>query len=233
MYNIQEWRHVFKVDPNKEISDKHLELICESGTDAILVGGTDGVTLENTLDLLARIRRYSVPCILEISNLESITPGFDYYFVPTVFNSTNPKWMTDLHKEAVKEYGDFINWEEMFVEGYCMLNPESKAFQETEAKMVSDEDVLAYATIAEKMFHFPIFYMEYSGVYGDPALVQEVYYRLKKTLLFYGGGIHSVEQAQEMAERSDVVVIGNLIYENIKDALETVEAVKRKEKVQK
>ena len=37
------WRHVFKLDPNKEISDRDLELLCESGTDAIIVGGTDGV----------------------------------------------------------------------------------------------------------------------------------------------------------------------------------------------
>ena len=49
MYDFREWRHVFKLDPNKEISDDKLEKICESGTDAVIVGGTDGVTLENVL----------------------------------------------------------------------------------------------------------------------------------------------------------------------------------------
>ena len=233
MYNIREWRHVFKLDPNKEISDKELEAVCESGTDAVLVGGTDGVTLENTLDLLARIRRYSVPCVLEISNLESITPGFDFFFVPTVLNSTNPKWMTDLHREAVKSYGEFINWDEMLVEGYCMLNPDSKAFQATDSKRINDEDVLAYATIAEKMFHLPIFYLEYSGTYGNPALVGQVYQKLEETVLFYGGGIESSDQAREMAIRADVIVVGNLIYENIKTALQTVADVKNSKKLGK
>ncbi|MET3697676.1 putative glycerol-1-phosphate prenyltransferase [Bacillus oleivorans] len=233
MYNIREWRHVFKLDPNKEINDEQLESICESGTDAVLVGGTDGVTLENTLDLLARIRKFLVPCVLEISNLESITPGFDFFFVPTVLNSTNPKWMIDLHREAVKNYGEFINWDEMMVEGYCMLNPDSKAFQATESKLIHDEDVLAYATIAEKMFHLPIFYLEYSGIYGDPALVGQVYQKLEKTVLFYGGGIENADQAKQMAERADVIVVGNLIYEDTNTALQTVAAVKDCKKLKK
>ncbi|GAA0328976.1 heptaprenylglyceryl phosphate synthase [Bacillus carboniphilus] len=230
MYNIKEWRHVFKIDPNKEISDEQLEKVCDSGTDAILVGGTDGVTLENTLDILARVRRFSVPCVLEISNLDSITPGFDFYFVPTVLNSSDPKWITGLHKEAVKEYGDFINWDEMFVEGYCMLNPDSKAFQETNSESVSDEDVLAYAMMVENMLKLPIFYMEYSGMYGDSNLVGQVSRKLQNTLLFYGGGIHQAEQAKEMAELADVVIVGNIVYDDLKAALHTVQAVKETKK---
>ena len=45
MYDVRQWRHVFKLDPKKKISDEELEHVCESGTDAIIVGGTDGVTL--------------------------------------------------------------------------------------------------------------------------------------------------------------------------------------------
>lgn len=59
-YNFQ---HLFKLDPAKSIDDEALTKIAESGTDGIIVGGTDGVTLENVLDLLARIRRFSVPVI--------------------------------------------------------------------------------------------------------------------------------------------------------------------------
>ena len=55
------WRHAFKLDPEKTVTDDQLELLAESGTDGIIVGGTDGVTLDNVLDLLVRIRRYSVP----------------------------------------------------------------------------------------------------------------------------------------------------------------------------
>ena len=70
---LNNWKHLFKLDPAKEISDEDLELICESGTDAVIVGGTDNITLDGVLDLLSRIRRYTVPCILEISTMEAIT----------------------------------------------------------------------------------------------------------------------------------------------------------------
>lgn len=87
--DFQTWKHVFKLDPAKEISDDVIEQLCTSGTDAILVGGSDDVTMEGVVDLLTRVRRFSVPIVLEISNLESITLGFDYYFIPSVLNSTN------------------------------------------------------------------------------------------------------------------------------------------------
>jgi putative glycerol-1-phosphate prenyltransferase len=226
MYDIREWRHVFKLDPNKEITDDQLEKICESGTDAVIVGGTDGVTLENVLDLMARIRRYTVPCILEVSSIETVTPGFDLYFVPTILNSYDPKWITGLHHQAVKEFGEIIDWDEFFMEGYCILNEDCKAAKLTKADaQLTREDVKAYAMMAEKMFHLPIFYLEYSGKYGDPSLVAETKKVLEKTTLFYGGGISTFEQAAEMTQHADVIVVGNVIYEDFQTAIETVKAV--------
>ncbi|QDP39247.1 heptaprenylglyceryl phosphate synthase [Radiobacillus deserti] len=226
MYDMKKWSHVFKLDPNKEISDEQLELICESGTDAVIVGGTDDVTLDNVLNLLARVRRYTVPCVLEISNQESVTPGFDFYYIPTVLNSQDKKYVMDIQHKAVKEYGEVLDWSELFVEGYCVLNPEAKVFQYTNCTLPDDEDVVAYAQMAEHMFHLPIFYVEYSGTYGDPGLVEKVKEKLEDTLLFYGGGISSPEQAKEMKQFADVIVVGNSIYDNFKQALKTVLAVK-------
>lgn len=223
MYDVREWRHVFKLDPDKHISDDDIERICESGTDAIIVGGTDGITLEKVLDLMARVRRYTVPCVLEVSSIDSITPGFDLYFIPTVLNSQDVKWITGLHQEAVKEYGEIMNWEEILVQGYCILNEDCKVAKLTNAKVdLTPEEVKAFAMMAEKMFHLPIFYLEYSGKYGDPKMVSEVKNTLETTTLFYGGGIETLEQAKEMAAHADVIVVGNLIYNDIEAALKTV-----------
>lgn len=227
MININEWKHIFKLDPAKEISDEDLDRICESGTDAIIVGGTDDVTLDGVLDLLSRIRRsHTVPIVLEVSTEEAITPGFDFYFIPMVLNSKEKKWMMDVQHQAIKKYVDLMEYSEIFFEGYCILNEDAKAFQHTNSYLPDAEDVQAYAYMAEHIFHLPIFYMEYSGTYGDPALVQSVKEELNETLLFYGGGIENAEQAKEMKQISDVIVVGNSIYTDIKNALKTVEAVK-------
>ncbi|MBS4175629.1 heptaprenylglyceryl phosphate synthase [Bacillus sp. FJAT-49736] len=228
MYDVREWRHAFKLDPNKEISDHDLEKICESGTNAVIIGGTDGVTLENVLNLMARVRRYTVPCVLEISNLESITPGFDLYFIPTVLNSEDAKWIKGVHHEAVKEYGELMDWEEVLVEGYCILNSDCKAAKLTQSiTNLSKEDVEAYAMMAENLFKMPIFYLEYSGAYGDAEIVKAVKKHLTNTKLFYGGGIKSVEQAEEMIQYADVIVVGNIVYEDINQALKTVQTVNK------
>lgn len=226
MNAYKSWAHVFKLDPNRPIGDDDLEKICESGTDAIVVGGTDGVTLDNTLHLLSRIRQYSVDCALEISNLDAVTPGFDFYFVPTVLNAQDPKWMIGHQQEALKTFGDTINWDDLAAEGYVVLNPEAKVATLTEANTVLDlDDVVAYAQLADRLFHLPIIYLEYSGQYGDPILVHRVKQSLRDATLFYGGGITDSEKAQEMAKAADVVVIGNLIYDDLKQALKTVKAV--------
>jgi len=227
MYDITEWKHVFKLDPDKDISDEDLEKICESGTDAILVGGSDNITEDNVLNLMSRVRRYLIPCVLEVSTTESIIPGFDLYFIPTVLNSRKTTWMMDLHQEAVKEYGDIMNWDEIIVEGYCILNQDCKAAALTDANTeLSIEDVKAYARVAENLFHLPIFYLEYSGMLGDLAVVEATKKVLSNTKLFYGGGITSPEEAENFAKYADVVIVGNVIYDDLKSALKTVNAVK-------
>ncbi|NNU85019.1 heptaprenylglyceryl phosphate synthase [Geobacillus sp. BMUD] len=228
MEEIRAWRHVFKLDPNKPIDDERLERLCESGTDAVIVGGTDGVTIDNVLDLLARIRRFSVPCALEVTDVEVLTPGFDVYLIPIALNSRQPEWIIGRHHEAVKQYGDMMNWDEIAAEGYCILNPECKAAKLTRADTQLDvDDIVAYARLAEHLYKLPIFYLEYSGAYGDPSVVEKVKQALDRTQLFYGGGITTPEQAVHMARYADTVVIGNAIYDAFEQALATVAAVKQ------
>ena len=46
-----------------------------------------------------------------------------------------------------------MDWEEIFVEGYCILNEDCKAAKLTNANTnLDNEDVIAYAMMAEKMF---------------------------------------------------------------------------------
>lgn len=225
--DFTKWRHAFKLDPAKSVTDEEIELLAESGTDGIIVGGTDGITLDNVLDLLVRIRRYAVPVALEVSTVESVTPGFDYYFIPTVLNSTKAEWINGIHHAALREYGHMMDWDEIITEGYCIMNLDCKAAQLTGVSKVPDEeDVIAYARMTENLFKLPIFYMEYSGTYGDPEIVRAAANVLENTKLFYGGGITNAQDAKTMAEIAHTVIVGNVIYDDFKAALSTVDAVK-------
>lgn len=227
MYNVQDWQHVFKLDPAKAISDEALEQICESGTDAIIVGGTDNVTMENVLDLMSRVRRYPLPCVLEISNVESVIPGFDRYLVPSVLNTAHSRFQTGQLQEALKAYGHMIQFSELSMEGYVILNPDSKVSQYTEANTeLSHDDISAYAMMIEQLLHFPVMYIEYSGTFGDVEMLKSAKSQLQKTRLFYGGGIDDLQKAKTMLSVADTIVVGNIIYTDLKSALSTVKAKK-------
>ncbi|NOV00412.1 heptaprenylglyceryl phosphate synthase [Paenibacillus planticolens] len=221
--DIRKWKHVFKLDPDRDISDEALDLICQSGTDAIMVGGSTGVTFDNTVDLMARIRQYELPCVLEISSQEAIVPGFDLFFIPVVLNAEDPNWIVGHHHEALKEYGSLLNWDEIVAEGYVILNGEAAAAKLTQARTnLEAKDVAAYARMADKLFHMPIVYLEYSGVFGDMELVRRTRQVLENARLFYGGGIDSLAKAQQAAEVADTIVVGNIIYSDLEQALQTV-----------
>ncbi|WP_019424807.1 heptaprenylglyceryl phosphate synthase [Paenibacillus sp. OSY-SE] len=224
---IDSWRHVFKLDPDKEIGDEALDRICMSGSDAIVVGGSSGVTFENTVDLLSRIRRYELPVVLEVSNLDAVVPGFDAYLIPMVLNTPNPDWIIGQHQRAIQQYGYMIPWDLLIPEGYIILNPDATAAKITEADAsITIAETVAYAQIADKLMRLPIVYVEYSGMYGDMERVSEVKRALRQAQLFYGGGIRTMEQARAAAAAADTVVVGNIVYEDLDAALATVDAVK-------
>ncbi|OYD07519.1 heptaprenylglyceryl phosphate synthase [Paludifilum halophilum] len=224
---IKGWRHAFKLDPDRVLSDRALERICLSGTDAVIVGGTEGVTQNNSRELLDRVSEYPVKCVQEVSGLESVVPGLDGYLIPTVLNAGDLQWVVGLQHQAVKKFGEWIPWEDLAVLGYVVLNPNSRVARLTGSRTeLASSDVTAYGRIAEHLFHLPALYVEYSGVYGDPSIVEAARNGLDSTQLIYGGGVSNEEQARRMAAVADTVIVGNLVYRNADAAVETVHWVK-------
>lgn len=84
-----EWDHVVKIDPDKELPDgETFADVCATGTDAIAIGGTTGVTegkMEAVIDATAQ---YDVPVYQEPSSSSVVIHSrhLDGYLVPTVFN---------------------------------------------------------------------------------------------------------------------------------------------------
>ncbi len=220
------WVHVTKLDPDKHLTPQAIGDIATSGTDALMLSGTLNVTRENIGDLLDQVASYDLPVIVEPSGPEAVIfEGIDLLYVPSVLNTSDVQWIVGKHRDWVLHQE--VEWEKVVPEAYIVLNPDSSVGKVTRAVCtLSGADVAAYTRVADHYFHFPIVYIEYSGMYGDPAIVKSASEAIDDAILYYGGGINSAARAAEMARYADTIVVGNAIYDKGVAALkETVRAV--------
>jgi len=224
----KEWVHVTKLDPDKQLRTGDIDAIAASGTDALMLSGTLNVTQENLSSLLKQVKAYNLPLVMEPAGPEAVlTDGIDYVFVPSVMNTTDIQWIVGKHRTWVQQQKRTIPWDTIVPEAYIVLNPDSSVGKVTKALCdLKAEEVAAYTTVADRYFHFPIVYIEYSGIYGNPAIVQAASEVLDKSILYYGGGINSAERAAEMSRYADTIVVGNAVYDQGAAVLKaTVDAV--------
>jgi phosphoglycerol geranylgeranyltransferase len=212
MIDWRKWRHVTKLDPDKHITPEKVAAIVDSGTDAIMISGTQNITKDNVANLAGMLKDYDIPKVLEPSNVDGLRDDVDFIFVPSVLNTDVAFWFMEAHRMWVQNFR--IDWEKVVPEAYIVLNPKSAVAMVTKAKTgILPKEAAAYAECADRFFHFPIVYVEYSGTYGDPALVKAIRERLHSSMLYYGGGINGRERALEMSKYADTIVVGNLVYE--------------------
>lgn len=214
-FRWRDWRVVVKLDPEKQITDERLAVILQKQVDAVIVGGTQGITAENTARLTARVLQlgYKGFLVQEISESHAVVPGVDGYIIPVVLNAADRKWFIGAHMEAVKKYREVIDWQRILPLGYIVCNPMSAVGVKTQALPVSAADVAAYTTLAVNIFGMSAVYIEYSGIYGDPAIVRAAAINAAGARVFYGGGINTAARLQEMSALAHTVVVGNALYE--------------------
>jgi phosphoglycerol geranylgeranyltransferase len=212
MIDWKKWRHVTKLDPDKPITPGDVAAIVDSGTDAIFVSGTQNITKDNVARLVDMLSDYSIPKVLEPAGSPGMRDDLDFIFIPSVFNTKNPKWLVGMHKDFVRDHAvDY--WDRVVPEAYIVLNRLSAVAIVTRAQTgLSPKDAAAYAEVADRFFHFPVVYIEYSGTYGNPELVKAVREKLHNSVLYYGGGIDSREKAEAMAKHANTIVVGNAVY---------------------
>lgn len=226
-----DWDHLLKLDPDKELVEgETFADVCETGTDALMIGGTMGITAEKMERMVGACAEYDIPLYLEPNAPEVAIHDeqLDGYLVPTVFNTQDPFFLLGAHKEWARTADAELPWERIHLEAYIILNPEASAAAYTQADCDQrPDDVAAYATVAERFFGQDIVYLEYSGTFGDPEIVAAAAGALNETTLFYGGGIHDYDSARTMAELADVVIVGDLVHDEGVDAVrETVEGAR-------
>ena len=170
MTDYREWRTILKLDPARPLSDERLAEVCSWPVDAVIVGGSGGYGLgevARAAQPAAAVPAARWPWRSRTSG--ALCPGFDLYFVPLVLNSREVEWVVGHQQAALKRFGRFMDWQRVFGEGYCILNPEATAARMANARTDLDAgDVVAFARLAQDLLRLPIFYLEYSGTYGSP-----------------------------------------------------------------
>ncbi|MEF8808981.1 phosphoglycerol geranylgeranyltransferase [Natronomonas sp.] len=225
-----EWDHIVKIDPDKTLVEgETFEDVCATGTDALEIGGTTGMTEEKMARAVEAAGAYDIPIYIEPSNVASVVhrDELDGYLVPVVLNAGDVFWTVGAHKEWAR-LDDDIDWSRTFTEAYVIMNPEASVAEYTEADCnLEADDVAAYAEVAEQMLGQDIVYIEYSGTYGDPEVVQAATDAVDDATVFYGGGIGDYDTAYEMASHADTVIVGDLVHDEGVDAVaETVRGAK-------
>jgi phosphoglycerol geranylgeranyltransferase len=223
------WDHVLKLDPDKELPDGvSYADVCETGTDAIEIGGTLGMTPEKVGEVVQACRDFDIPLYQEPSNPAVVVDdeGLDGYLVPIVLNAGDIAWVTNFHKEWIRL--NDVDWDRTTMEAYIILNEDCSAATVTEADTdLSADDVAAYAELAEQALGQEIVYVEYSGTLGEEEMVAAAADALEDATLFYGGGIGDYESARRMGAHADTIVVGDLVYDEGPEAVaRTVEGVR-------
>ncbi|MDX1748499.1 MAG: geranylgeranylglyceryl/heptaprenylglyceryl phosphate synthase, partial [Halobacteriales archaeon] len=115
-----DWDHVLKSDPDTDLPGGiTCEDVCTTGTDALQIGGTTGMTEDKMTAVIRACGAHDVPLYQEPSNPDVVVhhDGLEGYFIPTVMNASDAAWITGAHKEWIRIDPD-IPWDRTWSEAY-------------------------------------------------------------------------------------------------------------------
>lgn len=219
------WRHVVKLDPDKPLPTYTVRRIATSGTDAILIGGTQRVTAFKVAGVLRQLRSAPVPVCIEMSATACAVPGADAYFVPVVLNAGDSRWLIGQHLSGLRLLGNLVPWERVLAEGYVVGNPASAVARRVSARIPAGPgELTALIRYGAGILRLPIVYLEFSGVMASSDLIASAaaaFAAIRKQTgnlrsggprLFYGGGLRTFDDTQRMLRMVDTIVVGNALY---------------------
>ncbi|MEM7825505.1 MAG: geranylgeranylglyceryl/heptaprenylglyceryl phosphate synthase [Candidatus Aenigmatarchaeota archaeon] len=238
---LKKVKHITQVDPEKEEknTDKLLQLIGESGTDAVIYAGSSGVNPRNLLDVLNRSQKTIkqpkivapshpsiVPPYIVEKILYSSPPLADYLLIYDVLNAQDFEFLVGRHKDWDKEFylSNKLPPVRYAVEiGYILITHDA-----TVKKVVpidedfSVENILSYASVGARRHN--LLYLETTGYDSTITGIEPSVYIRKirewtteigfpDVYLISGGGIRSEEEARKRLKAgADAINVGNPLY---------------------
>lgn len=210
--------HMTLIDPAKQppkVSGEIAEKACEAGTDAIMVGGSTGITQTNIDATVDEIKRKcKCPVIYFPSGANAIAKKADAIYFMSMLNSKNVRNITGEHSKGapiIKKLGI-----EPISMGYIIVEPGMKVGEVGEANLVRRGDIptiVGYALTTE-FFGMDLLYLEAGSGAPEPvpASMIEAVRESVEIPIVVGGGIVTPDQAGQVAAAgADIVVTGTLV----------------------
>jgi phosphoglycerol geranylgeranyltransferase len=210
--------HMTLIDPAKQSPEDAAAIAgkaAEAGTDAIMVGGSTGVTQENLDGTVDAIKvACKLPVIYFPSGANAIARRSDAIYFMSMLNSRNVRNVSGEHWRAapvIRKLGI-----EPISMGYIVVEPGMKVGEVGEADVVHRSDVsraVGYAAATE-MFGMDLVYLEAGSGAPEPVpskMISEVK-RSVTIPLIVGGGVSDPDKAEAVARSgADIVVTGTLV----------------------
>ncbi|MBI4415850.1 MAG: geranylgeranylglyceryl/heptaprenylglyceryl phosphate synthase [Euryarchaeota archaeon] len=225
--------HMSLLDPDKMTPAEAGEVAFRAtlaGSDAIMVGGSTGVTPEKTDATVKAIKdRTRVPVILFPAGAHALSRYADAVYFMSVLNSRNVRMIVGEQKKAaraVKAWGL-----EAIPMGYLIVEPGMRVAEVGEAQPIprdDPEEAVRYALTAQ-FLGMQFVYLE-AGSGAPESVPVEMVAAVKREIaipLIVGGGIRTPEAARRIARAgADVVVTGTVIEQDQGRLQAIVDAVK-------
>lgn len=206
------------IDPDKQPPEGSADIARKAGklgTDAVMVGGSTGVTQENldkTVDHIKKAVR--LPVIYFPSGANAIARSCDAIYFMSMLNSRNVRNITGEQWRGapmIRKLGI-----ETLSMGYVIVAPGMKVGEVGEADLVQRDDVpraVGYALTAE-MFGMDLFYLEAGSGAPQPVpadMVKAVRESVSMPIVV-GGGITEADQVPPLVKAgADIFVTGTLV----------------------
>jgi phosphoglycerol geranylgeranyltransferase len=212
--------HMTLLDPDKQPPKVTASLAvhaCKVGTDAIMIGGSTGITRQKVDATIKAIKaRTSVPVILFPSSREGLSRYADAVYFMSLLNSKDVRMVVGEQRRGsrtIKQWGL-----ETISMGYLVVWPGMRAGKVGRAELIrrDDPDMAVQYALAAQFLGMDLVYLEAGS--GAPVPVPPRIIRaVKKEIsipLIVGGGIRTPKTAKAAVKAgADIVVTGTIIEE--------------------
>ena len=227
--------HMTLIDPDKQSAEEASRIArtaAEYGSDAIMVGGSTGVTQKKMDSTIVEIKKKTdVPVIIFPTSAGALSRYADAIYFMSLMNSKSPVFLVRqqmVGAPLIKKAGI-----EPISMGYIVVAPGMKVGEIGMAEPIPREkpDMAAAYALAAEFFGMSMVYLEAGSGAPEPvpaSMVKAVKSEISIPLIV-GGGIREPESAKRAVEAgADIIVTGTVVesMENYKRLEDIIKAVK-------